>query len=614
MKRKKQKLTLCALTVAIGGFAQGWIGGTSSNSLVAYNSTLGLTTLNVGIGTTNPTAQLHTTGTVRFTGVVANNAQNRILVQDGNGNVFYRDLNSINANNWSVLGNLGTNPATNFLGTTDNQRLVFRTNNTEKMTITPTGQVGIGTNTPNANLSFGATTPNTNRLYLWDGTNNDKFGFGIQGNTLQIYSGAASASTSLGTNITFGNYNGTTFVEYMRLRNGNLGIGTNAPTAQLHTTSGVRFQGISQDNTQTRIMAQDANGNVVWRDAATLVNTPSNVWNLLGNTGTNPANHFVGTTDNQRLVFRTNNTEKMTITPTGQLGVGTNAPTAQLHTTAGVRFQGISQDNTQNRIMAQDANGNVVWRDASTLVAPPPSNAWNLLGNAGTNPANDFVGTTDNQRLVFRTNNTEKMTITPTGQVGIETSTPNANLSFGATTPNTNRLYLWDGTNNDKFGFGIQGNTLQIYSGAASALTPLGTNITFGNYDGTTFIEYMRLKNGNLGIGTSLDNNPNNYKLAVNGTIGAKAINIENTSTTWPDYVFEKEYNLKTIQELESFINENKHLPNVPSAQEVNEKGVNVVNMDAALLEKIEELSLYIIEQNKKIEQQNARLQALENK
>jgi hypothetical protein len=74
------------------------------------------------------------------------------------------------------------------------------------------------------------------------------------------------------------------------------------------------------------------------------------------------------------------------------------------------------------------------------------------------------------------------------------------------------------------------------------------------------------------------------------------------TITPWPDYVFEKNYKLKTIPELEVFLKENKHLPNVPSAAEVTKEGIDVATMNAKLLEKIEELSLYIIEQNKRIE------------
>lgn len=108
---------------------------------------------------------------------------------------------------------------------------------------------------------------------------------------------------------------------------------------------------------------------------------------------------------------------------------------------------------------------------------------------------------------------------------------------------------------------------------------------------------------GNVGIGVKLVANPNNYKLAVNGTIGAKAVKVEVTSTTWADYVFEKNYKLKSLPELERFVNTHKHLPNIPSAAEVEKDGIDMATMNAKLLEKIEELSLYIIELNKRLEQ-----------
>jgi hypothetical protein len=107
---------------------------------------------------------------------------------------------------------------------------------------------------------------------------------------------------------------------------------------------------------------------------------------------------------------------------------------------------------------------------------------------------------------------------------------------------------------------------------------------------------------GNVGIGTNLINNPNNYKLAVNGVIGAKAVKVEISTNTWADYVFNKDYKLKTLPELERFIKANNHLPNIPSAAEVEAEGIDMATMNIKLLEKIEELSLYIIEQNKRMD------------
>jgi hypothetical protein len=108
---------------------------------------------------------------------------------------------------------------------------------------------------------------------------------------------------------------------------------------------------------------------------------------------------------------------------------------------------------------------------------------------------------------------------------------------------------------------------------------------------------------GDVGIGTSLATNPNGYRLAVNGKIGAKDVQVETSSTTWPDYVFNATYQLPSLQSVEKFIQENKHLENVPSAAEVEENGHSLGEMDKILLKKVEELTLYIIQQQKEIDE-----------
>src|SRR5690606_910854 len=92
------------------------------------------------------------------------------------------------------------------------------------------------------------------------------------------------------------------------------------------------------------------------------------------------------------------------------------------------------------------------------------------------------------------------------------------------------------------------------------------------------------------------------YRLFVEDGILTEKVKVavKNTSD-WADYVFADEYKLMPLEQVEKFVKENNHLPNVPSAVEVVESGIDVAKMDAKLLEKIEELTLYIIQQQKEI-------------
>ncbi len=116
---------------------------------------------------------------------------------------------------------------------------------------------------------------------------------------------------------------------------------------------------------------------------------------------------------------------------------------------------------------------------------------------------------------------------------------------------------------------------------------------------------------GRIGIGTNFPANTNGYQLAVNGKIGAHDLQIEANSDAWPDYVFSQSYNLPRLTEVEKYVAENKHLEGVPSAEEVQKNGHSVAQMDAILLKKVEELTLYIIQQQKQLEAQQKELDAL---
>lgn len=106
--------------------------------------------------------------------------------------------------------------------------------------------------------------------------------------------------------------------------------------------------------------------------------------------------------------------------------------------------------------------------------------------------------------------------------------------------------------------------------------------------------------NGNMRVGNV--STPSGYKLYVEeGIITEKVVVAKHGTINWADYVFEKDYDRNTIKEVEDYIQQNKHLPNVPSTQEVNDNGINMVEMDATLLRQIEELWLNMIDLNDKL-------------
>ncbi|WP_421877520.1 hypothetical protein [Marinoscillum sp.] len=121
------------------------------------------------------------------------------------------------------------------------------------------------------------------------------------------------------------------------------------------------------------------------------------------------------------------------------------------------------------------------------------------------------------------------------------------------------------------------------------------------NNSGDAFVK------GKLGIGTETTGS---HELAVEGSIGAREIKVE--ASGWSDFVFENDYELRTLEEVEQHINENGHLPEIPSEAEVAENGINLGEMDSKLLQKIEELTLYMIQMNKEMAGLKAKNEQLE--
>jgi len=203
------------------------------------------------------------------------------------------------------------------------------------------------------------------------------------------------------------------------------------------------------------------------------------------------------------------------------------------------------------------------------------------------------------------------------GNVGIGTTTPittlqvqNANTSYAST------LVLKNTANHIAARAGI---TLENDNGSQTMFYKQAS----GNSDANDLILYssagdtrvytsgaerFRITNaGNIGIGTT---DTKGYKLAVAGNMIAESVKVQ-LKGSWADYVFEDDYKLKTLEETEAFVKKNKHLPEIPSAAEVKNNGVDLGEMNVRLLQKIEELTLQVIELNKTVKQQQLQINTL---
>lgn len=192
------------------------------------------------------------------------------------------------------------------------------------------------------------------------------------------------------------------------------------------------------------------------------------------------------------------------------------------------------------------------------------------------------------------------------GEVGMGTSTPADNLHIvGSNYPfifldmttvdgNTGITFLENGS--------FRG--WMYYNGAVD-----GVRINAEAGGGSRSDIFIK-SDGRVCIGTTTA--ATGYALSVNGKAACTEVLVDNTAD-WPDYVFSDEYDLMSLEELEKSIKTNNHLPGIPSASEVEENGILLGEMQKNLLEKIEELTLYTIEQDKQIQELQVQIEALKN-
>ena len=204
----------------------------------------------------------------------------------------------------------------------------------------------------------------------------------------------------------------------------------------------------------------------------------------------------------------------------------------------------------------------------------------------------------------------ERLRITSSGDIGVGTSSPNARLHLSSS---NNDLAIFGGSNST----GLLSNRFNrvILRNLNGQQSWLGIEGSGSNAKGYLGIEHWQDaspkiimswdKQGNVGIGI---NNPDS-KLVVDGKIRSEEVKVE--IINGPDYVFEPDYELRTLQETKEYISENKHLPEIPAAKEMEANGVDLGDMNMRLLKKIEELTLYQIQLMEEMEAMKKELQEL---
>nr|WP_315247365.1 tail fiber protein [uncultured Flavobacterium sp.] len=285
-----------------------------------------------------------------------------------------------------------------------------------------------------------------------------------------------------------------------------------------------------------------------------------------------------------------------------------------LHWHGGIRFG----DATSTSVM-QITNGNVGIGTIS------PSAKFHVLGANGSLLI-DNVGSGENYYNAtnfqeFQIGGISKMRLNSAGNLGIGTNSPLAKLhvnngdnSYGTILANASEaefsLYtktLSTNGSSEVFKLGLKyldnenNGFISFYRGGNVAGGFLGFS--------TNGQERIRISDaGFVGIGTSSPDS----KLTVAGNIHAREVKVTMNAGAVPDYVFTNDYKLKSLEDVEAYIKKNSHLPEIPSAKEIEKNGLMLAEMNMSLLKKIEELTLYSIEQNKNNKELKRKVEKLE--
>ena len=317
-----------------------------------------------------------------------------------------------------------------------------------------------------------------------------------------------------------------------------------------------------------------------------------NDWSMIGNSSSNPLTNFIGTTDNKDLKFLTNNLERLSLDANGD-----------------IKMSSLKSDSTTNkyRYVTIDDNGKLKANYISYCPGTLPPDPLLLGGNIinVTNPQLQYIGSCNWADVVFGTSASERMRLKANGFFGIGVTSPVKFLDVQGSGRFRNYANTTAGTTDigSEFGYGLldASNDLRInfYSdknviiGQAASKIGIGTSTPIAKLDVFT---PATITDKAIAV-----TNASNTEFLVygNGQVYAREVTVK--TGTFPDYVFAKDYSLLPLNDLAEFIKTNNHLPEMPTATEVEINGQALGAVQTLLVKKVEELTLYLIEQNKRI-------------
>jgi len=505
---------------------------------------------NVGIGTGTPASKFHLVGNMLTENgsITINNPTAILQLQSAGVNKGFMQLSGNNVRIGTNSGNTGG-------------EFIVRMNGNTNMLIDSTGDVGIGIADPERKLhveggSIMVAHPGTIVGIPYAPTVNFKMTHEDEkkGGLRFIRDGSYLAEMMYTVDADGPNYislsaNGTGNKDLLVNSVGRTGINMNQvdfnPVGQLHIRSADNTDAIALHSTYG-----DDNSTIQFYNTILEGSNPGVKKTFIELQDAN--NLRMGTNSGNTsgdLIFRMNGTDRVMVDQAGNVGIGTFPPTTKLHIEGG-----------------QDADPD-----------PFVGNGYLMLGE----PASTNV-IFDNNEIMARN--------------GASTTTLYLQNEGGALNIGSHTTIKHDGVGEVLRLDGINPNIGFYYNGLYKsyiAQTPYHLNVTVG--DGPILLNGTQVAIGGF------DEDADDYMLTVNGKVICEELKVE-LSGNWPDYVFADEYNLKPLHELKSFIDTNNHLPNIPKAAEVEKDGFELGEMNRKLLEKVEELTLYVIQLQEQID------------